>query len=182
MADLAQMKWDEVPRHLQREYDIKRAWRDMMEPRHNASLRDRAVRRMERVDALPREIRALVYEYGLEIVNEYLQHKVTHAPNIAFLIKTVLSAERPHGVAVRKLFQARGVRATSIIFLIDTTLGADYENGQRRFKLNSGPNRRPNPIAQDDDDEAYYVLGPTVTSALQGSEAAGSPHTRQEGE
>lgn len=44
---------------------------------------------MARVDAMPPELRALVYEHGLTVVDAFIQCGVTKASRIQHLIKTV---------------------------------------------------------------------------------------------
>jgi len=60
-------------------------------PDYNASLVKRAQKRMSRVDAMPADLRRVVYEYNLEIVQCFFDHGVKNAASIKYLIDTVLA-------------------------------------------------------------------------------------------
>jgi hypothetical protein len=62
---------------------------DSYDPQHNAALVERAQKRMARVDDLSEEFRALVHEYGLELVQVFLDHKVRSPKSIRYLIDAV---------------------------------------------------------------------------------------------
>lgn len=116
-----------MPPDVKAEWGLRKAKVDCDNPEHNKALAARAQKRMARVDSLAPDIRRVVYEYNLEVVQEFLNHGV----------KT----------------------AASIKHLIDTVVGADFPNGQNRFKLNSGPNTKRNPINDiADDDDHYFVI------------------------
>ena len=66
-------------------------------PDFNASVVRRAQERMARVDAMPREVRELVYEFGLDVVQEFLNHHVTKPKSIRHLIATVLALDYDNG-------------------------------------------------------------------------------------
>lgn len=147
----------------QREHQKKKYWNEINEPHYNRALADRARRRMDRVDSLPEEIRQIVYEHGLEIVWELWSHKFTRAKIMRELINAVHNAENPHSNSIVGLFIMHGAKdQKKARYLIDHILGVDFPNGQRRFKLNKGPNTKPNILSDDDDDEAYYVVGSAV--------------------
>ena len=55
----------------------------------------RRVARMERVDAMPEDIRELVHEYGLTVVDAFLSCGVTKANRIRHLVETVLDEFSP---------------------------------------------------------------------------------------
>lgn len=114
--------FDAMPAPVKREWQLRKAAKECEAPDYNIGTADRAARRMARVDAMPRATRELVYEYGLEIIQEFLNC---------------------------------GVKVHNIKHLIDTVRHSDFENGQRRFKINKGPNTKRNPI--EDEDEYYAV-------------------------
>jgi hypothetical protein len=157
--------WETVPEASRRQNDINQAWNCMFEPDHNRSLQERAIRRMERVDAMSPDMRAVVYDHGLEVVQVLIDHKLRNPNQCRRLIEFITGAERPHSKRCIEAVMSLGFTLAKAMFLIDTILGADYENGQARFRPNKAPNTRPNPLCYDDDDEAYFVLGPAVTRA-----------------
>lgn len=77
--------------------DIAKAARQAESPEFNAGIAERARKRMTRVDELPPDLRRCVYEYGLEIVQEFLSHRVTRAKSIAHLIDTVRGSDFKNG-------------------------------------------------------------------------------------
>lgn len=77
--------------------DISQAKHLMEKPDFNSGLADRAYRRMMRVDQMPPDIRRCVHEYGLEIVQEFLNHGVRKASSISHLIDTVRGAPQADG-------------------------------------------------------------------------------------
>lgn len=136
------------------------------DPAHNFALRLRAQKRMERVDALPADVRQVVYDHGLEIVWELWTYRMTRAVVMRELIATVQGADDPYSTAVRGKFIQRGANSDKAArFLIDVILGADYPDGSPRFKFNKGPNAKRNPLNYEDDDECYYIVGsPAIRS------------------
>lgn len=79
--------------------DHKRALieEEISRPNFNAAIVKRAQKRMERVDAFPPEIRAIIHEHGLEIVQEYWNHGVRKARSIQHLIATTLAWDNAEG-------------------------------------------------------------------------------------
>jgi len=51
--------------------------------------------RMDRIDGLPADLRALVHDYGYEVVQAFLDHGVRRANQIRHLVETVLNAFSP---------------------------------------------------------------------------------------
>ena len=51
--------------------------------------------RMQKIDALPADIRELVHEYGYHIVNSFMLHGVSKAKHIRHLVETVLDEFSP---------------------------------------------------------------------------------------
>lgn len=74
----------------------ERTIRRMAEPGYNGAIVKRAQKRMERVDAMPAHLRALVYEYNLEVIQEFINHGVKHT-SIKHLIDTTLGADFKNG-------------------------------------------------------------------------------------
>lgn len=62
--------------------------------------------RMETVDRLPPDVRALVHEYGLNVVNACLQSGVVKAKHIRHIVETVLDDFSP----TRGSFSAQGIK------------------------------------------------------------------------
>lgn len=155
--------FDRMPARQKREWELRQAWRDSLSPEHNAGLAARARKRMHRVDEMSPEMRAVVYDFGLEIVQVLIDHRL-NSQKTRWLIDYVLNAERPHAKIVIGAAMSLGFTQAKAIFLIDTILGADYENGQPRFKINKAPNQKQNPLNREDDDEAYEILGAIVTA------------------
>jgi hypothetical protein len=82
---------------LRRAAQIKKDSESIDEPGYNSGLAKRAAKRMARVDALPPEMRAVVYEYNLEVVQEFLNHGVSRPSAIKHLIDTVRAAPFGNG-------------------------------------------------------------------------------------
>lgn len=70
---------------FQREKDM----RALESPDYNASVVKRARERMARVDKFPPDIRELIYEFGLEVIQEFWNHNVRKPNAIRHLIETV---------------------------------------------------------------------------------------------
>lgn len=77
--------------------EIERAKNLSERPEFNAAVVRRAKKRMDRADALPTDIRRVVHEYGLEVVQEFLNHGVRRPESIAHLIDTARDAEYRNG-------------------------------------------------------------------------------------
>jgi hypothetical protein len=99
MTNDKEQRWEDwqklTPRQrmlAQRKNDLKA----IDAPGYNAALVKRAQKRMERVDAMPSYLRALVYEYNLEVVQVFIDHGVKHT-SIKYLIDTVLGADFKDG-------------------------------------------------------------------------------------
>jgi len=113
--------FNSMPDPVKRAWEVRKAAKECEAPEFNAAIAERAAKRLARVDAMPRELRLIVYEYGLEIVQEFINCGVTVPSKIKHLV--------------------------------DTVRHADFESGQKRFKINKGPNSKRNPA--EDDDEYY---------------------------
>lgn len=107
-----QAYWATLPLAKRRELEIEHAWESMMKPEFNSKLKHRAEKRMARVDSMPFELREIVYEYGLELVQPFLDHGVRRASSIRYLIDTVRCAEYPTG-QVRFRFNTGPNRASN---------------------------------------------------------------------
>lgn len=86
-----------MPPAVEHEWNIRKAARQCEAPNFNASLVDRAMKRMARVDAMPPELRQIVYEHSLEVVQEFLNMGVTIPKRIKHLIDTVLANDFANG-------------------------------------------------------------------------------------
>lgn len=62
--------------------------------------------RMDRIDDLPPDLRALVNEYGFHVVNTLMAHGVTKAKSIRHIVETLLDEFSP----TRGSFSKQGVR------------------------------------------------------------------------
>lgn len=60
----------------------------------DGGVRDRRIKRMSRVDAMPPDIRALVHEWGLSITQAFLECGVTNPRHIRHIINMVLNETR----------------------------------------------------------------------------------------
>lgn len=89
--------YDRMPGDVRNEWNIRKAAKGCCEPGYNSGLAERAAKRMQRVDAMPPPLRAVVYEYGLEIVQQFLDVGVKTPSHIKLLIDTVLHADLPGG-------------------------------------------------------------------------------------
>lgn len=67
--------------------------------------------RMDRIDNLAPEIRALVHEYGFNVVNAFLQLGITKHRQIRHLVETVLDEFSP----TRGSFASQGIRTPRIM-------------------------------------------------------------------
>lgn len=70
---------------------------------YNKALVARAQKRMARVDAMSPELRRVVYEYNLEVVQEFLNQGVKTPKSIKHLIDTVTGANFANGAPRFKL-------------------------------------------------------------------------------
>ena len=75
----------------------EQAIRDMDRPDYNAAIVARAQKRMDRVDAFPADVRAVIYEHGLETVQEFWNHGVRKAKSISHLIATARGTDFANG-------------------------------------------------------------------------------------
>jgi hypothetical protein len=66
--------------------------------------------RMDKIDAMPEDIRELVHEYGSTVVNAFMQNGVTKANRIRHLVETVLDEFSP----TRGSFATQGIRNPQI--------------------------------------------------------------------
>lgn len=56
---------------------------------------ERRTKRMSKVDAMPPDVRALVYEYGLNVVNALMECGVKEPRRIKHIVETVLDEFSP---------------------------------------------------------------------------------------
>lgn len=85
-----------MPARVQAEWQLRKAALDCENPNYNRGTKERAQKRMARIDALPRDVRELVYEFSLEVVQEFVNHGVK-ARSIRHLIG-VARNEREDGL------------------------------------------------------------------------------------
>lgn len=78
----------------------------MGERDHEALVDRKRAARMNRIDAMPADLRALVYEYGLNVVLAFLDAGVTKPRRIRHLVETVLDEFSP----TRGAYSKQGVR------------------------------------------------------------------------
>lgn len=90
--------FDSMPEHVHAEWALRKAILDCEKPEYNSGTAERAQKRMARVDAMAPETRELVYEFGLEVVQEFLNHGVRSARSIRHLIG-VARNEREDGMS-----------------------------------------------------------------------------------
>lgn len=67
---------------------------------------ERRSKRMAAVDALSPDLRALVHEYGLSLVHQFLNHGITKPKAIRHLVEYVLDEFSP----TRGSFSVQGIR------------------------------------------------------------------------
>lgn len=70
-------------------YQRERDMHALESPDYNASIVKRARERMARVDKFPPDVRELIYEFGLEVIQEFWNHNVRKPNAIRHLIETV---------------------------------------------------------------------------------------------
>lgn len=70
---------------------------EIEDPAFNSAIVKRAQKRMARVDAMEPEMRAVVYDYNLEVVWEFINHGVKTPSSVRHLIDTVLGADFKNG-------------------------------------------------------------------------------------
>lgn len=162
MADkAAKREWFEsLTSREQKNWQKKKDWEAVLRPEHNAAMADRARKRMGRVDDLPAEIRRVVHEFGLEIVWEFWTYRVERAHAMRVLIRAAQAAEDQYCDNLQKLFRSHGLRETRRIdYLIAVARNDPHPDGNNRFRANCGPNRRRNPLEDEDDGTEYFVTG-----------------------
>ena len=93
-----------MPAAVKREWELRKAKRGCdNDPNHNSAIAERARKRLARVDAMPPDLRLVVYEYGLEIVQEFLNCGIKIPKTIRHLIDTVRHADYESGQARFKI-------------------------------------------------------------------------------
>mgnify|MGYP007100071970 CR=1 FL=1 len=65
------------------------------EETHMAWVQNKRIARMSKIDELPQGVRALVHEYGYNVVNAFLNIGVTKPNHIKHLVETVLDEFSP---------------------------------------------------------------------------------------
>jgi hypothetical protein len=86
-----------MPEVVRNEWSIRKAKQDIEDPKYNGATAERARKRMARVDEMSPDLRAIVYEHGLEVVQEFLNCGVKFPKTIKHLIDTVLHHDLPNG-------------------------------------------------------------------------------------
>jgi len=81
--------FDSMTPRQRREYQREKDMQALESPSYNSSVVERARERMARVDNFPPEIRKLVHEFGLEVVQEFWNHNVRRPNAIRHLVETV---------------------------------------------------------------------------------------------
>lgn len=82
----------------------------------SASHQQRREQRMARVDGLPPDIRALVHDYGLNVVQAHLDIGVTKAKHIRHLVETVINEFSPTrgSTSYQGAYRAKGMSETTV--------------------------------------------------------------------
>lgn len=105
-----------MPQRVKSEWEIRKGARECEHPDYNAGIAERAAKRMARVDSMPRELREVVYEYGLEIVQEFLNCGVKVPSRIKHLIDTVRHADLPNGQKRFKINKGANAKRNPVEF------------------------------------------------------------------
>lgn len=71
----------------------------MSEEAFEARLQERRAKRMARVDAMSSEMRACVHDYGLRVVDSFMDCGVKKPKHLRHLVKMVLDELSPLGVS-----------------------------------------------------------------------------------
>jgi hypothetical protein len=95
--------FDSMPDHIKALWNIRKAKMEIEAPEFNAATVARARKRMARVDNMQPDLRAIVHEYGLEIVQEFLNVLGARPKTIKHLIDTVLHRDLADGQARFKI-------------------------------------------------------------------------------
>ncbi len=80
------------------------------EEEHQAFVDGKRASRMKRIDELPKELRSCVHDYGLNIVNAFVDCGVKKENHIRHLVETVLDEFSP----TRGSYSSQGVRTPYI--------------------------------------------------------------------
>jgi len=86
-----------MPDHIMALWGIRKAKMEIEAPEFNAATVMRARKRMARVDSMSPDLRSVVHEHGLEIVQEFLNVGINKPKTIKHLIDTVLHREHANG-------------------------------------------------------------------------------------
>lgn len=86
-----------MPEKVVHEWNLRKATQDSFAPDFNQATSERAAKRMDRVDAMPPDLRKVVHEYGLEVVQEFINCGVKTPKTIRHLIATVRHEDHPCG-------------------------------------------------------------------------------------
>ncbi len=78
---------------------------------HQQFVQQKRSKRMRQVDQLPKDVRELVHDYGLNVVNAFLDCGVTKPNRIKHLVETVLDEFSP----TRGSFSSQGTRNELIV-------------------------------------------------------------------
>lgn len=73
----------------------KSGWHKLTDEEREQRVRDNRVRRMERIDAMPSDMRKLVHAYGLTVVETCTALGVTQPRHIRHIVETVLDEFSP---------------------------------------------------------------------------------------
>lgn len=115
----------------------KSGWHKLTDAERDARAAENRRSRMERIDAMPLELRALVHDYGLPIVETCTALGVTKARHIRHIVETVLDNFSP----TRGCFSQQGVR-TPIAHGIVTAEADETRSGSvERSEIEPGPAR-----------------------------------------
>lgn len=86
----------------------KSGWQKLSAEERERRAQDNRAKRMERIDAMPEDLRRLVHAYGLAIVETCTALGVTKARHIRHIVETVLDEFSP----TRGSFSQQGVRTS----------------------------------------------------------------------
>jgi len=70
----------------------------------------RRKKRMDRIDAMPAELRELVHEYGFNVVDQFMSHGITKERTIRHLVECVLNEFSP----TRGSYSMQGIRTEQV--------------------------------------------------------------------
>ncbi len=104
------LAWEALSPRQKRQKQLEREKVEIEHPEYNRALVGRAQRRMARVDSMPHALREVVYDFGLEIVQEFINHHVTNPKSIRHLIETCWFVDNAEGNPRFKINKSPGAK------------------------------------------------------------------------